>query len=697
MSMSMRTSRPSSSPTERPCPRPRAALSSPLLLLLLRLVALGAALAADGGDVLDGAASSSPPGSGEERAAPPPTSGADGASPPSSEGAAAVVDDDAGATSEASFDLRDDDGVDDAPPPSDADDAREEGPSPSLPPRRFRLAGHVQTDLRTGTSHFLSSADGSLDESFANLPFLECGAAGSATEGLPLVSCPLGVQGKPASQVKIWPLPIEPRGGLEEDEEAPWLDSKLRFVPHGLSVAERGRVSSPHFDTTNRCGFAPALDKECWAADRTVAKEQRIYDGWGYRSIEPEERIGLVSGVFRHVPHAAVIPERDVIDVVLDELAGTTWGSDAGGGSGSAVRAPVEESGGAADSDGGAATVVKGSGDEGRPRRPTPPKYVVALSPMEIVAGGSTNGTADNETRAFEPGDVVFVEDTWWGEWDDEEDADDGSSAAEGKMKGYVMRAKTGSTEDLNVLMLTVPDTIHRRWKNAQYHAAVARREERRRRQQQRQKQTQRLSPSFWNWNAAEGLKRPWWNPAPFVGAGTRDSTPPPPEPCSLESDPSFARHSPSSSRPRVAFSEHFARHFASRLRDAADPGHRGSFLPSHGYRDLLLPVLAQTAAALGGGAVSLALVLRLWRSVPGPVAAGIGAAFLTGAGTWGIVRGGEELLEQYEAWAERRRVVAAMGEDRVGGREGATGAGDDKHEAFVAARDADGAAVQGS
>ena len=52
------------------------------------------------------------------------------------------------------------------------------------PPTYFQIAAHVQTNLRTGLSYFVVP----LSESFAHLPFLECGAIGSTTERLPLVS-----------------------------------------------------------------------------------------------------------------------------------------------------------------------------------------------------------------------------------------------------------------------------------------------------------------------------------------------------------------------------------------------------------------------------------------------------------------------------------------------------------------------------
>ena len=127
--------------------------------------------------------------------------------------------------------------------------------------------------------------------------------------------------------------------------------------------------------------------------------------------------------------------------------------------------------------------------EDNQPKRPSPPKYVVALSSMEITVGG--NG---NETQQFNAGDVIFVEDTWWGVWNSENEEDNETEDMERdetKMKGYIMRASSESeTEDLNVLMLTVPNAIHRHWKNAQLKLSITRREEEQVAKQQEQKQS---------------------------------------------------------------------------------------------------------------------------------------------------------------------------------------------------------------
>lgn len=44
------------------------------------------------------------------------------------------------------------------------------------PPTHFRITSHVQTNLATGISYFLPPD--ALENSYANIPFLECGAIG---------------------------------------------------------------------------------------------------------------------------------------------------------------------------------------------------------------------------------------------------------------------------------------------------------------------------------------------------------------------------------------------------------------------------------------------------------------------------------------------------------------------------------------
>lgn len=440
------------------------------------------------------------------------------------------------------------------------------------PPTHFQITAHVQTNLHTGYSYFLPND--LLPSSFAHLPFLECGAVGSTTEIMP-----------------------------------------------------------------------------------------------------------LVSGVFRHVPHTAVVPKREgVLDqAVLDQLEGMNDEGDAGNnldGMDMLSGEGVNQHNGTSDDQDGATKEDVGRDD--LPKRPSPPKYVVALTAMEITVGG--NG---NETHKFNAGDVIFIEDTWWGVWDDEDlSHGDGSSnlkdndrattnnaSSMNKMKGYIMRATPDSQADLNVLMLTVPNAIHRQFKNAQYAMAKARRE---RRQEAMQKRQPQKLPSYGN--AYEfGTKRPWWKrPAAFLkNPQQHHNTKQPsaiPKPCSLESDPAFANPAAST----TTLSEHFTHHFTGLLRRSTNP--HNTFLPHH-HQDLLVPILAQTAAAVLGGAMAWALVLQLWRIIPGPIAMGFGSLCLIGAGTWGFVWLGEEILDQWELWRERRRLERMMSEGWGGaGNGGARG-----------------------
>lgn len=95
---------------------------------------------------------------------------------------------------------------------------------------------------------------------------------------------------------------------------------------------------------------------------------------------------------------------------------------------------------------------------------------LVAITTVEITVGGENGST--NKTQKFLAGDVIFIEDLWWGVWDDDvavyEKANDndffsGTGSTQrvddvvvDKMKGYAMRASSEKETDLNVLMLTV-------------------------------------------------------------------------------------------------------------------------------------------------------------------------------------------------------------------------------------------------
>ena len=254
-------------------------------------------------------------------------------------------------------------------------------------------------------------------------------------------------------------------------------------------------------------------------------------------------------------------------------------------------------------------------------------------------------------------------------------------------MKGYIMRASPESNADLNVLMLTVPNAVHRHWKNAQYAMAMARRE------QQRQEaatakaaaaQLKEEDGEYASTHNSHGFltRQPWWKrPSSFLKKpslqqqqqqqyqqqlSSAASAALLPKPCSLETDPAFANPTASS----TTLSQHFTQHFTNLLKRSSNP--HPSFLPHH-HQDLLLPILAQTVAAAVGGATSLALVLQLWRIIPGPVAVGFGSACLIGAGTWGFVWLGEEIFDQWELWRERRRLERMMSEGWGRGEGGET------------------------
>ena len=423
------------------------------------------------------------------------------------------------------------------------------------PPTQFQITAHIQTNLHTGYSYFLPEE--LLSTSLAHLSFLECGAIGSTTESLPLVS---GV---------------------------------FRHVPHTSSLPTRD------VSTTNV--LLESLEHEIHEKDDEV----------------------LMSG----------------IDMLLseDDEVGTNVNNE---------TKNID-----------ATSNTSNERTNENPKRPSPPKYVVALSSLEITVGGK-----GNETRKFAAGDVIFIEDSWWGVWDIDgevehetiEDATDGVNGTEAKMKGYVMRAYSESEVDLNVLMLTIPNSIHRQWKTAQYSLAMAKREER----ELRQHQQQLLSANLYE----RGTKRSWWK-LPKLNYSKNQYRQKQhhqlPKPCSLESDPAFVHPSVISS---VTLSQHFAQHFTTLLRRSTNPF--TSFLPHHHHhyhQELLLPVLLQTTAAVIGGVTALGVVLQLWRYIPGPTAVLFGSACLVGLGTWGFVWLGEQILDQVDLWRERKRFDTLM------------------------------------
>jgi len=404
------------------------------------------------------------------------------------------------------------------------------------PPSHFQISAHIQTNLHTGLSYFLPQS--TLQEtSFAHIPFLECGAIGSTTATVPLVS---GV---------FRHVPV--MSGVVDEEE------KLK----------RGGLE-----------FLEGVSGE---------EEQLITDDG----------------------------DGKLQDVFFDD------GEDAATSNGKQT-------------------------DTNGPKRPSPPTYVVALSPLQITVGG--NG---NETQQFEAGDVIFFEDTWLGIWDDTVDSQDSDENkdenGEEKVKGYTMRASPESRKDMNVIMLTIPPALHRQWKHRHQ-----------RQQQQQQKQEAELVHD--KVSNKSHKKAPWWKlSSRIIKKQHIDELIL--KPCSLESDPAFAH--PSVSVP-TTLSHHFSQHFTNLLRQFHQPFHLSlSSSSSHADYDLILPIFAQSAAATVGGATAFAGVLHLLRTVNPTVAIGFGAACVIGFGSWGIVWLGEELLDEWEMWRERRRLERRMSE----------------------------------
>ena len=142
-------------------------------------------------------------------------------------------------------------------------------------------------------------------------------------------------------------------------------------------------------------------------------------------------------------------------------------------------------------------------------------------------------------------------------------------------------------------------------------------------------------------------------------------------KPCNLETDPAFSHPLAMSS---ATLSQHITQHFTSLLRRSTNP--IPAFLPHHHHQDFLLHVLAQAATAAFGGMTTLALVLQLWRIIPGPIAVGFGSACFVGLGTSGFVWLGEEISDQWELWRERRRLDRMMSEGWGTGMSGGTSGG---------------------
>ena len=323
--------------------------------------------------------------------------------------------------------------------------------------------------------------------------------------------------------------------------------------------------------------------------------------------------VPLTSGVFRHVPNCGVVDAKRNVSILLDDEMSADTGDDVA----EQVDIKLDEGQFQEPRD------VNGEKLSNHyPRRPSPPRYVVALSPFEITVGG--NG---NQTQVFDAGDVIFMEDSWWGIWNEEENEKLDTEDQPFEMKGYIMRAYPDSKQDLNVMMLTIPPSVHRHWKNAHQNILTA-----------NQETSEAKSPRA----ASASSRRPWWKLKLH-----RQSLP---QPCSLESDPAFAHPSAAS----TTLAQHFTQHFVKLIQSFSHPQGKTGFLP---HQDLLLPILAQGAAGTLGAATALGLVLQLWRIVSVQVAVGFGAACVIGLGTWGFVWLGEEVLDEWELWSGRKRL----------------------------------------
>ncbi|KAL7428597.1 hypothetical protein ACHAXM_001454 [Skeletonema potamos] len=425
-------------------------------------------------------------------------------------------------------------------------------PAQYEPPSHFHISAHIQTNLHTGLSYFLP-LDTLHEKSFAHLPFLECGAIGSTTATVPLVSgvfrhVPLisGVNEKEKMQ----------RGGLEFLEETiigGGVISSSSLGGEHVGIEGGDKLESNFFADTNDDG-----------EDTSDSDDKPKKKNW--------------------------------------------------------------------------------------PKRPSPPTYVVALSPLEITVGG--NG---NETQQFDAGDVIFFEDTWLGIWDEMDSENDSLFEEDNeKLFGYIMRASPDARKDMNVFMLTIPPALHRQWKHR--HNQLQQQQK----QQKLEAEMSSISNHLVNDKSTMGKSQPWWKLSSRIIKKQIDVLP---EPCSLESDPAFAH--PSVSVPPT-LSHHFSQHFTKLLRQFQQPFHlslSSSTTTSHSDYDLILPILAQTTAAMVGAATAFAGVLHLLRTVNPTVAIMFGGACVIGFGTWGIVWFGEELLDEWEMWRERRRLERRMSE----------------------------------
>jgi hypothetical protein len=444
------------------------------------------------------------------------------------------------------------------------------------PPSHFFISAHIQTNLHTGLSYFLplnnnhnDDENNEISSSYAHIPFLECGAIGSTTAEVPLVS----------GMLRHVPLMKSSSSNNNEKRR-----SELEFLEEKVGVS----IISSDNDDDNDNG-----------SDTSSFFHDTTNDGDGDDEEETKEK-----------------RQRNLFS--------------------------------------------------GRLKRPSPPTYVVALSPLQITVGG--NG---NQTQQFDAGDVIFFEDTWLGIQEETEKSPKKKkkkgSQSDDMVKGYIMKAIPESMTDMNVILLTIPPALHRQWKH-KHQRQQQQQKQFLQEKQQESKSSTTLHQEFLSQDKSRNHndhitspKAPWWKLSPRIinNKQQRDNNVLP-KPCSLESDPAFAH--PSVSVP-TTLSQHFSQHFTKLLRQFQHNNPFQSSLYDDNYYDMMFPIVVQTAAATTGAVTAFGGVLHLLRTVNPTVAVGFGAVCLIGFGTWGIVWLGEELLDEWEMWRERRRLEKRMSE----------------------------------
>ena len=437
------------------------------------------------------------------------------------------------------------------------------------PPSHFFISAHIQTNLHTGLSYFLpltndenNDISSSPSSSYAHIPFLECGAIGSTTAEVPLVS----------GMLRHVPL-------MKSSNNNEKRRSDLEFLEEKVGVSIISSDDNDNDDDSDTASFFP---------DTTTNDDDE----------EKEEKEKRQRNLFSR-----------------------------------------------------------------RMKRPSPPTYVVALSPLQITVGGS------NETQQFDAGEVLFFEDTWLGIEEEMEKSPKkkmDSHQSENEVKGYIMKAIPESSKDVNVIMLTIPPALHRQWK----HKHQRQQQKQKQFLQEKQQESKSSTTLHQEFSSQDNVrnhnhpitspKTPWWKlSSRIINKQQRDNVLP--KPCSLESDPAFSH--PPVSVP-TTLSQHFSQHFTKLLRQFQhnNPFQSSSY-DADNYYDLMFPIFVQTAAATIGAVTAFGGVLHLLRTVNPTVAVGFGAVCLIGFGTWGIVWLGEELLDEWEMWRERRRLERRMSE----------------------------------